>query len=108
VARKGTVGRALRLAAGWALTLAGLVLIPVPILPGFVLLIPGLALLCAESRFIRRGLRRLREHWLLRRAMREAEKAGLRIDEDPDDEDPPEERDEPPSAPPSGRSSGRP
>ena len=46
--RKGTVGRALRLAAGWALTIAGLILIPVPIVPGFVLLIPGLALLCAE------------------------------------------------------------
>jgi len=98
VTRKGTVGRALRLAAGWALTIAGLILIPVPIVPGFVLLIPGLALLCAESRFIRRGLRRLREHWLLRRAMREAEKAGLRIDADPD-----EEQDEPPSAPPSPR-----
>ena len=46
-------GRVLRLAAGWALTLAGIVLWLLPLVPGFFLLIPGIGILCAESRWLR-------------------------------------------------------
>jgi UPF0716 family protein affecting phage T7 exclusion len=83
--------RLARLTLGWAMTIGGLILGPVPIVPGFVLLIPGLALLAAESRFIRGQLRRLREKRLMRRAMREAERVGIRIDlgQDGDEDDPP-------------------
>ncbi|HEU4402591.1 MAG TPA: PGPGW domain-containing protein [Candidatus Polarisedimenticolia bacterium] len=88
-----------RVITGWILTIAGLVLIPVPVLPGFLLVIPGVALLAAESRWVRRLLRRMRDHRLLRRAMREAEKAGLRIEEEPDESDrPPPPSSGPPSA----------
>lgn len=80
-----------RLMLGWAMTIGGLILGPVPILPGFVLLVPGLALLATESRFIRGQLRRLREKRLIRRAMREAERVGIRLDlgQDGDEDDPP-------------------
>lgn len=81
-----------RLAIGWGLTIAGAILGPVPIVPGALLLIPGLAILGAESRWIRTLLRRHREKRLLRRALSEAERVGLRInlDHDPDvDGDPP-------------------
>jgi UPF0716 family protein affecting phage T7 exclusion len=87
------VGRIVRLTLGWVMTVAGLILIPVPILPGFVLLLPGLALLCAETRWIRRLLRRFKEYRMMRRALREAEKVGLKIDLDGE-----EDRDDP-SAP---------
>ena len=85
------VGRIVRLATGWTMTVAGLILGPIPILPGFVLLVPGIALLASESRFLRRQLRSLREWRLMRRALREAERAGLKIDLDggDDDEEPP-------------------
>ena len=86
-------GRALRLATGWALTVAGLILGPVPIVPGFVLLLPGLALLCAESRWLRALLRRHRERLLLRRAMREMERIGLKIDLEAESEESPAPRD---------------
>ncbi len=88
-------GRFVRLATGWALTIAGLILGPVPIVPGFVLLIPGLALLCAESRWLRALLRRHREKRLFRRAMREAERVGIMIDleNEPGVEAPPAPRD---------------
>lgn len=84
---RSAAGRVVRLILGWALTVAGIILGPVPVVPGFVFLLPGLAILCAESRWIRRILRRVREHWLLRRAMREAERAGLSLDPDPDEDD---------------------
>jgi hypothetical protein len=87
---KRRVGRILRLTFGWMLVVAGLILGPVPVFPGFVLFLPGLTLLCAESRWLRRQLRRLREKRLMRRAMREAERIGLKIDLDSDaDGDPP-------------------
>lgn len=91
--RRPRRGRLLRLTLGWLLTLAGAILGPVPILPGAVLLLPGIAILCAESRWIRSLLRRYRERRLLKRALREAERVGLRInlDHDPevDGEEPP-------------------
>lgn len=83
---KKSPGRIWRLAAGWGLTIGGLILGPVPILPGFVLLLPGLALLCAESRWLRALLRRHREKRLLRHAMRAAQQAGITIDLDSDAE----------------------
>ena len=83
---KKTVGRPVRLLTGWSLTIAGLLLGPVPVVPGFVLLLPGLALLCSESRWMRALLRRHREKRLLRRAMREAERVGIKIDLERDEE----------------------
>ena len=89
---RGRRGRLIRLATGWGLTVAGIVLGPVPMLPGVVLLVPGIAILCAESRWIRALLRRYREKRLMRQALREAERVGLKInlDHDPevDGEDP--------------------
>ncbi|OLC55381.1 MAG: hypothetical protein AUH92_02290 [Acidobacteria bacterium 13_1_40CM_4_69_4] len=81
--------RVVRLAVGWALALVGFVLLFLPG-PGLLFLLPGLTLLSAESRWVRRLLRRLREKRLVRRAMSEAEKAGIRFDLGPDD-DPPDE-----------------
>ena len=87
-------GRIARLATGWGLTIAGIILGPVPIFPGVVLLVPGLAILAAESRWIRSLLRRYREKKLMRQALEEAERVGLKInlDHDPevDGEEPPE------------------
>jgi UPF0716 family protein affecting phage T7 exclusion len=91
-----TPGRLARLAAGWVLTITGVVLILLPVVPGFFLVLPGLAILSAESRWVRRLLRRVREQALMRRAMREAERAGFRIDLGPDEEG---ERRPPPEAP---------
>jgi hypothetical protein len=89
-------GRLLRLTLGWTLTVAGAILGPVPILPGAVLLVPGIAIVCAESRWVRSVLRRYRERRLLKKALREAERVGLRInlDHDPevDGEEPPRAR----------------
>ncbi len=100
-APKGKAGRIVRLSAGWALTVSGLILGPVPIVPGFVLLLPGIALLAAESRVIRGFLRRHREKRLLRRAMREAERVGIRFDLEKD-----AESDRPPGPPPPGGATG--
>ena len=80
-------GRVLRLAAGWALTLAGIVLWLLPLVPGFFLLIPGIGILCAESRWLRVLIRRHREKRLMRRALREAERVGIKIDFDQDADD---------------------
>ena len=79
-------GRTWRLITGWALTIAGLVLGPVPVLPGVVFLVPGIAILCAESRWIRTLLRRYRERRLLRKALREAERVGIKINLEHDPE----------------------
>jgi uncharacterized protein (DUF58 family) len=79
-------GRLWRLVTGWALTIAGLILGPVPVLPGVVFLVPGIAILCAESRWIRSLLRRYRERRLMRKALREAERVGIRINLDHDPE----------------------
>ena len=91
--RRPRRGRFLRLTLGWGLTIAGAILGPVPVLPGAVLLIPGIAILCAESRLVRSVLRRYRERRLLKKALREAERVGLKInlDHDPevDGEEPP-------------------
>jgi putative transmembrane protein PGPGW len=84
---KKSPSRIWRLAAGWALTIGGLILGPVPILPGFVLLIPGLALLCAESRWLRVLLRRHKEKRLIRRAIAEAERVGIRLNLERDEPD---------------------
>jgi uncharacterized protein (DUF58 family) len=75
-------GRVVRLATGWALTVAGLVLWITPILPGFFLLLPGIGILCAESRWLRALLRRYRENRLMKRALREAERVGVKINLD--------------------------
>lgn len=79
-------GRAWRLLTGWVLTIAGIILGPVPVLPGVVFLVPGIAILCAESRWIRGLLRRYRERLLLRRALKEAERVGIRINLEHDPE----------------------
>src|SRR5262245_19591098 len=79
--------RLIRLAVGWLLTLVGLALLVLPG-PGLLFLLPGLTLLSAESLWVRRILRRLRERRLVRRAIREAEKAGIRIDLGADDDEP--------------------
>jgi len=65
---------------------AGIILGPVPMLPGVVLLVPGIAILAAESRWIRAILRRYREKRLMRQALREAERVGLTINLDHDPE----------------------
>ena len=83
---KGKRGRTIRLATGWALTVGGLVLGPVPILPGFVLLLPGIAILCAESRWLRSLIRRYRERRYMKDALREAARVGIKINLDHDPE----------------------
>ena len=90
-------GSLLRLIFGWVLLVIGLILaIPFVPGPGFIFVLGGLGLLSSESRAIRRLLRRLREWRLLRRAMREAERVGVRLDLDDD------EQDERPGPPPVG------
>jgi len=79
--------RVLRLAVGWTLTVIGFALLFLPG-PGLLFFLPGLTLLSAESRWVRRQLRRLREKRLVRRAISEAERAGIRFDLGPDDEPP--------------------
>lgn len=78
--------RWVRLTTGWILTIAGLIMGPMPVVPGFLLLIPGIAILAAESRWIRSLLRRYREKKLMRDALREAERVGLKINLDHDPE----------------------
>jgi hypothetical protein len=94
-AGKKRLGRLVRLSAGWALTVFGLLLMLTPG-PGLLLLLPGISLLSAESRMVRRFIRRWREQRLVRRALREAERVGIRLDPGPDDED------DPPPATPAG------
>lgn len=61
-----------RLWAGWCLVVVGAITAPTPLPIGYVLIVFGLAILVHESRFVRRGVRRLRarypraESWLLR------------------------------------------
>lgn len=61
-----------RLWAGWFLVVLGAITAPTPIPIGYALILFGLAILVHESRFVRRGVRRLRarypraEVWLLR------------------------------------------
>ncbi|MEE9292675.1 MAG: PGPGW domain-containing protein [Acidobacteriota bacterium] len=95
--RRRGKGSLLRLIFGWVLLVIGLILaIPFVPGPGFIFVLGGLGLLSSESRAIRRLLRRLREWRLLRRAMREAERVGVRLDLDDD------EQDERPGPPPVG------
>lgn len=86
----------IRLGLGWLLTVIGTALLVLPG-PGILFLIPGITLLSAESRWVRRLLRRAREKWYIRRAMREAERAGIRFDLGPDEDGP---DDAPPAGPP--------
>lgn len=79
--------RLVRLGTGWFMTLVGVALLFLPG-PGILFLLPGLTLLSAESQWVRMLLRRVREQRHVRRAMREAEKAGFKIDPGPDDEPP--------------------
>ena len=78
--------RWMRLTVGWILTVTGAILGPMPVVPGFLLLVPGIAILAAESRWIRSLLRRHREKKLMRDALREAERVGLKINLDHDPE----------------------
>lgn len=66
--------------------MAGIILWLVPVLPGGFLMVPGIAILAAESRWVRALLRRYREKRLMRRALREAERVGLKINLDHDPE----------------------
>jgi putative transmembrane protein PGPGW len=84
---KRKVWHIVRLGLGWLLTAIGIVLLVLPG-PGVLFLIPGLTLLSAESLWVRRFLRRLRQRRLVSRAIREAEKAGIKIDFGPDDDGP--------------------
>ena len=77
----------IRLGLGWLLMTIGVVLLVLPG-PGILFVIPGLTILSAESRWVRRLLRRARERWYIRRAMREAEKVGIKFDLGPDDDGP--------------------
>lgn len=80
--RKGSL---FRLIGGWVLLVAGLVLsIPLVPGPGFLLVFGGIALLSSESRLIRSLIRRHREKRLIKRALREAERVGLKISLDAD------------------------
>ncbi len=94
---KKKVGRILRLTSGWVLTVSGIIMM-VPLVPGpgILLLLPGITLLSAESRWVRNRLRQLREWRLMRRAMREAERVGVKFNLDSEEEP---ENDGPPSRP---------
>jgi hypothetical protein len=81
------VWRLVRLGTGWFLTIVGLALLFLPG-PGILFLLPGLTLLSAESLWVRRLLRRMREQRHVRRAMREAERVGFKIDPGPDEDQP--------------------
>jgi len=87
---KQQVWRFIRLGIGWLLTVIGLALLVLPG-PGLLFLLPGLTLLSAESLWVRGVLRRLRQRRLIRRAIREAEKAGIRIDLGREDDEPSED-----------------
>lgn len=52
--------RCLRLAAGWSLLIAGLILIPLPG-PGLPVILGGLAILSRDSAWARRILERIKE-----------------------------------------------
>lgn len=52
-----------RLWAGWLLVIVGAITAPTPVPIGYVLIIFGLAILVHESRFVRRGVRRLRARY---------------------------------------------
>lgn len=78
-------GSLFRLISGWLLLVAGLILsIPFVPGPGFVLVFGGIALLSSESRAVRNLIRRHREQRLIKRALREAERVGLKINLDAD------------------------
>lgn len=96
-----------RLGSGWFLTVVGLAFIPLPG-PGILLVLPGLTLLSAESRWVRGLLRRVREQRHVRRAMRQAEKAGFKIDPGPDEDRPAASPQPPGAAPPPGASGRQP
>ena len=86
--RRTRAGRLIRLILGWILTVLG-ILTAVPLVPGpgILLFLSGVTLLSTESRWIRRMLRKVRERRLVRRAMREAERVGFKIDPGDRDED---------------------
>jgi hypothetical protein len=89
-------GSLFRLISGWVLLVAGLILsIPLVPGPGFVLVFGGIALLSSESRRVRNLIRRHREKRLIKRALREAERVGLKINLDAD-LDVGDEEDDPP------------
>jgi uncharacterized protein (DUF58 family) len=78
-------GSLFRLISGWVLLVAGLILsIPFVPGPGFVLVFGGIALLSSESRKVRNLIRRHSEKRLIKRALREAERVGLKINLDAD------------------------
>jgi hypothetical protein len=89
---KKRVWHVVRLTLGGLLTVVGIALLVLPG-PGILFLVPGLTLLSAESRWVRKFLRRLRERRFVRRAMHEAERAGIKFglgaDENGAEESPP-------------------
>jgi len=53
------VARTLYMALGWIFTVAGIVLMVLPVVPGFFLIFPGLALIAVHSRWTAEALDRL-------------------------------------------------
>ena len=83
--RRRKKGSLFRLIGGWVLLVVGLILsIPLVPGPGFLFVFGGIALLSSESRLIRNLIRRHRDKRLIKRALREAERVGLKINLDAD------------------------
>ena len=92
--RRRKRGSFIRLVSGWVLTVIGIILsIPLVPGPGFLFFFGGIALLSSESRFVRNLIRRHSEKRLIKRALREAERVGLKINLDADLEESEEQED---------------
>src|SRR5215831_10844456 len=62
-----TPRRAALIALGWILVLAGIVALPLPVVPGAVLLLAGVAVLRSQSRWLARALDKWRVRFPLRK-----------------------------------------
>jgi uncharacterized membrane protein YbaN (DUF454 family) len=76
--RKNPVLRILRIVAGSILCLLGIVLGPVPIVPGFPLIVLGLALLAHDVPFVRKWADTGKSKWKRWRATRRRRRAAKR------------------------------
>lgn len=61
-----TPRRAALIALGWILVLAGIVALPLPVVPGALLLLAGVAVLRSQSRWLARALDKWRVRFPLR------------------------------------------